>query len=126
MAPVKRKSSGGGKKRNRGWLLLLIGLGIGLAVAYLGQLVMEHNFHRAVAGWFKRDKPATEVEKTAKRDSERPKSKFDFYTILPETETVLPERAKKEPKTARSEKSEEGVSIFSRSLRSPASTTPIS
>jgi cell division protein FtsN len=112
MAQVKKKSSGGGKKKNRGWLLLLIGLGIGLAAAYLGQLVMEHNFHRTVASWFKRDKPV-ETGKTTK--AEKPKSKFDFYTILPETETVVPDRdSKRPPKTTatKAEKPEEGIAYI--------------
>jgi len=108
MAQLKKRPSGGGKKKNRGWLLLLIGLGIGIAAVFLAQMIVERNLHRAVAAWFKRDKPS-EVEKTAKKDSEKPKSKFDFYTILPETETVLPERVKREPKAARSERPEEGV-----------------
>lgn len=111
MPPVRKKSSGGGARKNRGWLLLLIGLGIGVAAAFLVQMVIERNLHRTVAEWFKRDRPS-EVEKSTRKDSERPKSRFDFYTILPETETVLPERARREAKIARTERPEEGVTYI--------------
>ncbi len=108
---ARRKAGGGGKKKGRGFLLLLLGLGIGVAAVFLVQLVMERNLHHTVLGWFKRDKVA-QHDKAAKKEPEKPKSKFDFYTILPETETVLPERVKKEPKTAKTEKPEEGVSYI--------------
>lgn len=107
MAQAKRKSGGGGgkKKGGRGWLLILIGLGIGVAGVYLAQLVVEHGIHRTVAGWFKREKPP---ERTVKKEAEKPKSKFDFYTILPESDPHAPKR---EPKTVKTEKPkpEEGV-----------------
>jgi cell division protein FtsN len=112
MAQAKKKpASGGGKKKGRGLLLLVLGLGIGIAGVFLAQLVAERQLHQTFSGWFKRDKHA-DADKTARKD-EKPKSKFDFYTILPETETVLPERGKKEPqKTAKAEKSEEGVNYI--------------
>ncbi|HKQ30624.1 MAG TPA: hypothetical protein VJS66_04990, partial [Burkholderiales bacterium] len=108
MAQAKKRSSGGGKKKGRGALLLVLGLGIGIAGVFLTQLVLERQMHHTVAGWFKRDKTAD--DRTTKKESDKPRSKFDFYTILPETEAVLPERGKKEPpKTAKTEKPEEGV-----------------
>jgi cell division protein FtsN len=104
----KKSSSGGGKKKGRGILLLALGLGIGIAGVFLAQLVMERQMHQTVAGWFKREKAPN--EQTSKKESEKPKSKFDFYTILPETEAVLPERGRKEPqKTTKADKPEEGV-----------------
>jgi cell division protein FtsN len=116
MAQARKKSGGkGGKKKGRGILLLILGLGIGIAAVFLTQLVLERRLHHTVAGWFKRDTPA---EKNVKKEPERPKSKFDFYTILPETETVLPERGKKEPaktaktETTKPEKSEEGITYI--------------
>ncbi len=102
MAQAKRKSGGRKKKGGRGWLLILVGLGIGVAGVYLAQLVVEHNFHHTVAGWFKRDKPAG--DKTVKKEAEKPKSKFDFYTILPETESHPTDHGRKEPKIAKTEK----------------------
>jgi cell division protein FtsN len=112
MAQAKKKSSGGGKKKGRGLLLLVLGLGIGIAGVFLTQLVVERQLPQTVAGWFKREKDPNS-EKSARKEVEKPKSKFDFYTILPETETVLPERGKKEPqKTVKAEKNEDGVSYI--------------
>lgn len=100
MAQARKKAaSRGGKRKGRGIVLLILGLGIGIASVFLTQLVVEREMHQAVAGWFKRDN-VSNSERTAKRTSDRPKSKFDFYTILPETETVLPEREKKGPRKA--------------------------
>jgi cell division protein FtsN len=109
MAQARKRAAGGGTRRkgNRNWLLLLLGLGIGVAAVFLGQLLTERNLHRTVTGWFE-SKPAP--TKDAQRGADKPKAKFDFYTILPETETVLPERGKKEPKPAKPEKPEEDVS----------------
>ena len=108
MAQPRKRSTGGGRgKSGRNWLLLLLGLGIGVAAVFLGQLVTERNLHRSVTGWFE-SKPAP--AKDTQRSADKPKAKFDFYTILPETETVLPERGKKEPKPAKPEKVEEEVS----------------
>lgn len=103
MAQARKKSGGGGgKKKGRGVLLLFLGLGIGIAIVFLGQLVTERNLHRTVTGWFK-SKPA-DKHKDDRKDADKPKSKFDFYTILPETETRLPDREEKKPaKTAKPE-----------------------
>lgn len=112
MAQARKKPAArGGKKKGRGILLLILGLGIGVAAVFLAQLVMERQLHHTVAGWFKRDASSV-TQKNPKKESERPKSKFDFYTILPETETVLPDRTRKEvPKSAKAEKTtEEGIS----------------
>lgn len=80
------------------WLWLLLGLGIGIAAVVALELLTR----RDGLGGLLAERPP----QTAKKEPEpaRPaKPKFDFYTILPETETVLPEReprpAKKPPRT---------------------------
>lgn len=93
----------------RGWVLLALGLGIGVAAVFLGQLVMEHNLAHTVTGWFQTNKPGP-AQQLLKKDTDKTKTRFDFYTILPETETVLPDRPRKEPKAAKVEKPEENVS----------------
>lgn len=110
MAQARRKSSGGSRRKlKNGWVLLALGLGIGVAAAFLGQLLFERNAHGMIAGWFK-SKPA-ERHKTEAKDADKPKAKFDFYTILPETETRLPDRDERKPaKPAKPEKPEEDVS----------------
>lgn len=109
MAQARRKSAGRRKKLDRNWLLLALGLGIGVAAAVLGQMLIERNVHGTVGGWFK-PKPAA-ANKADTREADKPKSKFDFYTILPETETVLPERSRRDARpVARPETREEDVS----------------
>lgn len=109
MAQARRKSAGRRKKLDRNWLLLALGLGIGVAAAFLGQLLIERNVHGAIGGWFK-SRPA-DAKKADTKEADRPKSKFDFYTILPETETVLPERSPRDAKPAtKPERAEEDVS----------------
>src|SRR6266566_6740235 len=101
MAQARKKSSRrGGRKKPRGWLLVLIGLGIGVAGFYLAQLLVERNLHHVVRGWFKRERSV----ETVKQQPEKPKSKFDFYTILPETDTRPPDRGRTEPKAVKTEK----------------------
>src|SRR6266566_2629641 len=103
MARARKRTSASRRKKNRNGLLLAIGLGIVIAAVYLVQLLLEHNVHRTVASWFKRERPIA-VEKPVKADKPRPK--FFFYTILPETGTShLTDRdPNKAAKTAKTEK----------------------
>lgn len=98
--------------RKPGWLFLLVGIGIGVAGVTLWQMYSHRGDGRSGLGnlFSSINKP---VEKPVKKEPEPakpPKPKFDFYTILPETETVLPERRSK-TKTAKV-KPEEGVSYI--------------
>ena len=104
-------------KKGRGWLLLLLGLGIGVAAVLLVQLLMPRDPARGgLARLFSSagKAPVEAQEPTARKDPEpaKPgKTRFDFYTILPETETVLPERtARTRPEKAAKTAPEEGVS----------------
>ena len=106
MAQARRRSSRS-RFRKPGWLLLVVGIGIGVAGVMLWQMYSHRGDGRSGLGNFfsSISKP---VEKPIKKEPEPakpPKPKFDFYTILPETETVLPERR------ARA-KPEEGVSYI--------------
>jgi cell division protein FtsN len=98
--------------RKPGWLLLVVGIGIGVAGVTLWQMYSHRGDGRSGLGNFfsSISKP---VEKPAKKEPEpaKPtKPKFDFYTILPETETVLPERRSK-TKISKA-KPEEGVNYI--------------
>jgi cell division protein FtsN len=118
MAQARRKSSGGRSGRGRRWLTLLLGVGIGIACVVLFQFV-EKRWHAkdGIASLFKA-KPAevkkAEPEKKEPEPAKTAKPKYDFYTILPETETLLPDRgARARPdKAAKPEKSEEGVNYI--------------
>jgi len=117
-----RKRSSGGKSKKRGWLTLLLGIGIGIAVLALYQFA-EKRWHTrdGIATLFdtgnKPAKPDVHREEPEKKDAaaaKKEKPKYDFYTILPETETVLPDRSAriKQDKTAKVEKPEESVSYI--------------
>jgi len=115
MAQARRRSSGAKGKR-RGWLLLLVGIGIGIATVMLWQLLSHRADGRSGLGNLFSSSGKT-AEKSAKKAPETPppsppKPKFDFYTILPETETVLPDRPAAKSKPPKTAKAEEGVSYI--------------
>jgi cell division protein FtsN len=113
MARARRSSSRFGKKW-RGPLLLIMGLLLGAGLMWGAQ----YYFYRdgkpfsGLAGLLASGKKAMDKPKEAKPQPEaehQPKPKFDFYTILPEVETVLPEPKSGGKKTASIEKPEAGV-----------------
>jgi len=111
MAQARRRSSRS-RFRKPGWLLLLVGIGIGVAGVMLWQMYSHRGDGRSgLNNLF--TSLSRSAEKPVKKEPEpaKPsKPKFDFYTILPETETVLPERrARAKPVKA---KPEEGVSYI--------------
>jgi cell division protein FtsN len=98
--------------RKPGWLLLVVGIGIGVVGVMLWQMYAHRGDGRSgLTNLFTSlNKPAEKPAKKEPEPAKPPKPKFDFYTILPETETVLPERRSK-AKTAKA-KPEEGVSYI--------------
>src|SRR3990172_8425404 len=111
MAQARRRSSRS-RFRRPGWLLLLVGIGIGVAGVMLAQMLAHRSDGRSGLGnlFSSFSKPAEKPPKKEPEPAKPPKPKFDFYTILPETETVLPERrARAKPGQA---KPEEGVSYI--------------
>jgi len=87
-----------------GWALLVLGLALGAAAVLLTQLVLSRaGASDGLAGLFARRPPPATTEAPPKREPAPIKPKFDFYTVLPEIETVLPERAgtEKPPKPER-------------------------
>lgn len=115
---VRRRASGSRSKGVPRWLMLLLGLGIGIAGVYLYQMLRDRGvgLSSVTKVFSSGEKKAEEKKKDAEAKPSKPK--FDFYTILPETETVLPEKApakprpKPEPKTdtAKTAPVEAGVS----------------
>lgn len=98
--------------RKPGWLFLLVGIGIGVVGVMLGQMLAHRADGRSGLGnlFSSINKPAEKPVKKEPEPAKPSKPKFDFYTILPETETVLPERRGK-TKAAKA-KPEEGVSYI--------------
>lgn len=85
-----------GKKKLPVWLVLLIGLGLGALLMWGGQRLFFHGGKplSGISGLFSGHRTTQERAPiaTTSATKEPAKPHFDFYTILPEIETVLPER----------------------------------
>lgn len=101
-ADYKGRGDGRGKKPLPGFIWLLAGLGIGLFVALLvylnGQPDTGSNFGTAVQKELNKikQKPAKKQKKT----SSKQEPKFNFYTILPELEVLIPDSETQPPKSS--------------------------
>lgn len=74
-----------------GWVWLLAGLGIGLSIA-LFTAMKDRAKHPAPPTANAATLPAQAKTGVAKSDDKKsPKPKFDFYTILPEMEVIVPD-----------------------------------
>jgi cell division protein FtsN len=98
-----------GKSRRKGlprWAVLLLGLALGVASVLITQIVMKRSgSNDGLAGLFAKTKRA-EPAPQKRSEPVAAKPKLDFYTVLPEVETVLPDRR---AKPAKAERPEEGV-----------------
>jgi cell division protein FtsN len=102
--PADYKSRGNGREKKPlpGFIWLLVGLGIGLFVALLvyldGQPDTGNNFSTAVKKELNKikQKPAAKQDKAA----EKQEPKFNFYTILPELEVLIPDSETQPPKSS--------------------------
>ena len=98
---ASRSSSRRGKSRGIPvWAVMLIGLLLGAVLMWGGQRLFFHSGKplSGISGLFPDPKPPATAQKSpapTARDKEKPR--FDFYTILPEIETVLPDRREKPP-----------------------------
>lgn len=101
-----RTGSRATKKRLPGWVILLLGLALGVTSVLLTQLLVKRTgSNDGLAGLFAAK--AKRAEPAPKRpEPQVAKPRLDFYTVLPEVETVLPDRARGKP--ARPERSEAG------------------
>ena len=103
----KRSPAKGAAPRTPGWVWLLTGLSVGLLVA-LGVYLYNRNHEATLAQQASAiEKPASAIEKpaSANKDEQKPPNKnkattekiteeeprFDFYTLLPKQEVVIPE-----------------------------------
>jgi cell division protein FtsN len=97
------------KKSLPGYLWLLSGLAIGLFVAFIIYLDKqpENNTDFGTAVQMELEKLKNKKNKTvakettaiAKKDKEKKEPKFNFYTILPELEVLIPENETRPPDT---------------------------
>lgn len=110
---ARRRRSSGSRKKSRGWLWLVFGLALGVAVMYGAQrfVYKDRKPFGSLAGLFSPEtKPAGKSEETGPRpEGQRPsRPKLDFYTILP-GETLLPEPKPDRDRKAKTEVREKGV-----------------
>ena len=94
MAPARRKKPA---RKNRGtpaWMWLLTGLLIGLGLSYY--LWSKGYIPQPGAETTATETPSQgsplDDEEVAPASSEAPKSRYDFFTVLPEMEVVVPEQ----------------------------------
>nr|MDA3869803.1 SPOR domain-containing protein [Gammaproteobacteria bacterium] len=106
----KNRNQDHAKKPIPGYIWMAAGLGIGLFVAliiYLGkQPEVESDFGAAIQKELKKIQPRDETADDAQPDekaNERPEPKFNFYTILPELELLIPESETRPPKNRQPE-----------------------
>lgn len=93
MAPARRKKSAR-KQGTPAWMWLLTGLLIGLGLAYY--LWSKGYIPQPGAETTTTETPAQggplDDEEVAPASDEPPKSRYDFFTVLPEMEVVVPEQ----------------------------------
>ncbi|MBI3776825.1 MAG: SPOR domain-containing protein [Gammaproteobacteria bacterium] len=97
----KRNAAYKPKTRVPGWLTFMAGLAIGLLAAVLLYLKQqsdnEHRVSAPVAAATSSSAPQTDP-----KDSTTPPPRFEFYTILPEQEVIIPDQEIKETKPVKS------------------------
>lgn len=90
-----RSTSSGSKRKLPNWSLLVLGLAIGLLLAWLVQLIVngirtpDSGINNLIT------KSRSQNQATPNKPATKPvtaKPTYDFYTILPETETPIAER----------------------------------
>ena len=109
-----RKTTASGRRKLPNWSLLVLGLAIGLLLAWLIQLVIYgmRNPDSGLNHLITSSKPAppkSAANKNLGAKNTSAKPSYDFYTILPETETPLTDREWVRQKSAPAEK---GVSYM--------------
>jgi cell division protein FtsN len=113
----RTKRPRGKAKKLPNWGLLALGLAIGVVFTILIQIFVDRvatpgsGLGTLVSRMHKPEKTPAPQKSSSQTKSESPKPKFDFYTILPEVETILPQaQSTKEKKDAEPTVPEKNVS----------------
>ena len=93
----KRNTAYKPKTKIPGWLTFIAGLAIGLGAALLLYLKQQNENEHQVIPPNAASAPSTDV-----KDAAAPPPRFDFYTILPEQEVVIPDQEIKDSKPVKS------------------------
>jgi cell division protein FtsN len=98
---TRKKRTSRGTKPVPGWAWLLAGLAIGLSIAFFTSL-KDRSKHPSTPGTAQTPTAAkpSHPQASAKADDKKSKQRFDFYTILPEMEVVVPDVRDKTGRTA--------------------------
>ncbi|GMR19484.1 MAG: hypothetical protein BMS9Abin36_0079 [Gammaproteobacteria bacterium] len=91
---VRRRPASRGSRSLPNWALLLIGLAVGALLALLIQFLVQRASAPNSGLRVLIDKsiaPVPEASPNSTPAQHKPATRFDFYNILPKTETVLPE-----------------------------------
>lgn len=100
------------------WALLLIGLAIGALTAWGIHLYLTRSASRNAAARAPipakpqaatpaASKPRNDSAANKPTETPRPKPRYDFYTILPEIERVIPDNETRKPKPAKNAKTDD-------------------
>lgn len=106
MARTRTYAGTARRKGLPGWAWLLLGLSLGVASVLLTQLIVQRSgSNDGLAGLFSSKPKSVEPPPPKRAEPTLLKPKLDFYTVLPELETVLPERGAraKQPKPERAD-----------------------
>lgn len=113
---TRRRRRQPGDLRNRvgrfpPWLLLLLGLALGVSAVLVTQLVSTRwGSQDGLAGLVQgaaKSRPAQANKTETPPAAPAAKPKLDFYTVLPEMETVLPERSLRGARATKAERAPE-------------------
>ena len=113
--PADYKSRGRAREKKTlpGFVWLLAGLAIGLFVALLVYLDAQpktgSSFSQAVQKELDKIKPRTAADTDSSKTSEKQEPKFNFYTILPELEVLIPDSETRPPENKNKASVKNGV-----------------
>lgn len=101
MARARAGGRSGARKSLPRWAILLLGLALGVASVLLTQLVVKRaGSDDGLAALFAAKTQRPDPAPPKRPESAVTKPKLDFYTVLPEVETVLPDRRRGKPAKA--------------------------
>jgi len=105
VAAARRRKTGRGRQGSPAWLWMLSGVLIGLGLAYYlwsKGYIPQPQVDAVTRGESSDQAGPADVEEVAPASEEPRKSPYDFFTVLPEMEVVVPEQELSAPQTSRS------------------------
>lgn len=128
MARKNQAKRGNGNSGMPAWLWALIGLGLGLAIAayfFLGNDWKNRNSDLPTPNPAAQAPVSHSEEAVAQEPTEKPKPKYDFYTLLPEKEVVIPDAELKAQAEAEAKKNAVPVNPATPDLVTAAPEVPV-